>query len=216
METADTATSQETSSRARMLPEQRPRAEHQKHGVGRFLFDIRYRRYRFRQFLGVALVFALTGWGQPQPTLLAIGAALACLGMGVRLWASGVVMKNEVLATSGPYGYVRHPLYVGNFLICVGFCFASALWWSVPLSIVFWLLFYPTTIRQEDLKLRGRFPEQWDHWASQTRPLWPRMSPYPGGRGSTSWSFKRSMLRNGEPLHVVVLGGCLLFLLRAL
>ena len=55
---------------------------------------------------------------------------IAVLGILVRLWASGHVKKDKVLATTGPYAYVRHPLYVGNHLITFGFCLASGLWWS--------------------------------------------------------------------------------------
>ena len=194
------------------VPGERGRRENERSGIGRLLFDLRFRRHRFRQFLGAALIFLLTFQGLPERNPLWIGSILACLGMAVRMWASGVVMKNEVLATSGPYGHVRHPLYVGNFLICVGFCFASGLWWSVPLSIVFWWAYYPTTIRHEDQKLRNRFPDQWDRWAAQTRPLLPRLTSYEEGRGSTSWSPRRSLMRNGEPLHVIVLGGCLVYL----
>ena len=141
-----------------------------------------------------------------------MGAVIACLGMAVRMWASGFVMKNEVLATSGPYGYVRHPLYVGNLLICLGFCIASGLWWSWLVSIVFLWLFYPETIRYEDQKLRGYFTEEWDAWASRTRALIPRLTPYTASQDGASWTLKRSLMRNGEPLHVVVLGGCLLYL----
>ena len=190
----------------------RGRRDDEHAGVGKLLYDLKYRRDRFRQFVGVALVFLLTIVGRPLPGWFAVGAVLACLGMGVRLWASGVVMKNEVLATSGPYGYVRHPLYVGNLLICAGFCLASGLWWSGPLSIAYLLFFYPQTIRREDAKLLGRFPEEWREWAARTRALVPSREPYGQDGNPTLWSLKRSMMRNGEPLHIVVLGACLLFL----
>ena len=40
----------------------------------------------------------------------------------MRLYASGFVVKNKELATTGPYGMVRHPLYTGNILMLVGYC----------------------------------------------------------------------------------------------
>ena len=139
-------------------------------------------------------------------------AVAATLGMLVRLWASGFVMKNEVLATSGPYGLVRHPLYVGNLLICAGFCVASGLWWSYPLALAMLLFYYPQTIQYEDHHLRNIFQESWDEWAAETKALLPRLTPYSKSQDGASWSLKRSMMRNGEPLHIVVLGGCLLWI----
>jgi protein-S-isoprenylcysteine O-methyltransferase Ste14 len=181
-------------------------------GLGKLLFDLRHRRRRFRQLVGVLFVVLLTWLGTPVEALFWIGLALACLGMAVRVWASGYVMKNEVLATVGPYAFVRHPLYVGNLLICAGFCSASGLWWSAPAAIVMLLLFYPETIRYEDQKLRRLFPDQWDRWAAGTRALLPRLTPYPGSGEAVPWSLSRSLLRNGEPLHVLLLGAGLVIL----
>ena len=184
-------------------------------GLGKLLFDLRHRRRRFRQLVGVLFVVLLTWFGTPVASLFWVGTALACLGMAVRVWASGYVMKNEVLATIGPYARVRHPLYLGNLLICAGFCAASGLWWSVPVALLVLLAFYPDAIRYEDQKLRRLFPEQWDRWASVTPALIPRLRPYrdagPGGE-AVPWSLSRSLLRNGEPLHILLLGGCLWWL----
>ncbi|HEX6883574.1 MAG TPA: isoprenylcysteine carboxylmethyltransferase family protein [Planctomycetota bacterium] len=181
-------------------------------GLAKLLHDLRHRRRRFRQLVGVAFVAWMTLVGRPIEPLWWLGAGLAVLGMLVRLWASGFVMKNEVLATVGPYARVRHPLYVGNALICAGFCAASGLWWSVPVAVAMWLAFYPQTIRYEDQKLRRLFPDQWDRWASETRALLPRLTPYPGSGERVPWSLMRSLLRNGEPLHILLLGGGLWYL----
>jgi len=176
-----------------------------KKGLSKFLHDLRHRRRRFRQHVGVLFLALLVWAGQPVLELWWLGVALSLLGMLVRLWASGFVMKNEVLATVGPYARVRHPLYVGNFLICVGFCAASGLWWSVPAALVMWLAFYPDTIRYEDQKLRRLFPGDWDRWAAETRALWPRLTAYVGNGERVPWSLKRSFLRNGEPVHIVLM-----------
>ena len=185
-------------------------------GWGKLLYDLRYRRRRFRQFVGIAFVVWMILVGQPRPGLLWLGTVLACLGMAVRLWASGYVMKNEVLATVGPYSRVRHPLYVGNLLICAGFCAASGLWWSVPVALVMLLVFYPQTIRYEDQKLRRLFPGDWDRWAAETRALLPRVTAYAGNGERVPWSLQRSFLRNGEPLHILLLGGGLWYLFTRL
>jgi protein-S-isoprenylcysteine O-methyltransferase Ste14 len=185
-------------------------------GWRKLLHDLRHRRRRFRQLAGVAFVVWMTLAGQPIESLLLLGTALSVLGMLVRLWASGYVMKNQVLATVGPYGFVRHPLYVGNILICAGFCAASGLWWSVPVALLLLFIFYPQTIRYEDQKLRRLFPGEWDRWASETRALLPRTSAYAGNGERVPWSLARSLLRNGEPVHILLLGGGLWYLFTKL
>ena len=180
-------------------------------GFRRLIYDFRFRRRKHRQAMGAVLIFVLTFLGSPVQPLWTIGAAVVAVGLAIRLWASGIVHKNDILATTGPYGLVRHPLYVGNILIGVGFCFASGAWWSGPALLALLLYFYPQTIAYEDRKLRKLFGEPWDRWAAQTRALLPRMRPYGVGE-RTPWSLRLSMLRNGEPAHIVVAVLCLAWL----
>jgi protein-S-isoprenylcysteine O-methyltransferase Ste14 len=187
-------------------------AARERTGLAKLLHDLQHRRRRYRQLVGVLFVVWMTLVGRPTEALWWTGLALATLGMLVRLWASGYVMKNQVLATVGPYGRVRHPLYVGNLLICAGFCAASGLWWSVPVALAMWFFFYPQTIRYEDQKLRRLFPGDWDRWAAETRALLPRLTPYRGSGERVPWSLSRSLLRNGEPLHILLLGAGLWYL----
>jgi protein-S-isoprenylcysteine O-methyltransferase Ste14 len=172
-------------------------------GFRRFLHDIRYRRDRFRQFVGITFVVLVSLAGRPVAGLYWIGAAIACAGIAVRLWASGHIKKNKVLATDGPYALVRHPLYVGNILLGCGFSLASGLWWSGPLFIAIVLLFYPQAIRREDEKLRHLFEEDWERWRRQTRALLPRFAPARSLAGR--WSFRQSLRQNGEPLIALFL-----------
>jgi len=173
-------------------------------GLGRFLHDVRYHRERFRQFLGIAFVILVSTAGEPEKIPFVVGGALVILGIAARLWASGHIKKNKVLATDGPYAYVRHPLYVGNITLGLGFALASGLWWSLPLLVVILLAFYPHAIRREDEKLRRMFGKEWEQWCKKTRALIPRLTPYrPTQRGS--WSFGQSLRQNGEPIIALFL-----------
>src|SRR5438477_7276448 len=58
-----------------------------------------------------------------RPSLLSLiaGSLIVTAGAALRTWSSGHVQKNRELSMDGPYAYVRHPLYVGNFLLGLGF-----------------------------------------------------------------------------------------------
>jgi hypothetical protein len=168
-------------------------------GLERFYKDIRYHRERFRQFIGFCFVILVSVIGRPKEFLFYVGLPLILLGIAIRLWASGHVKKNKVLATDGPYAYVRHPQYVGNITLGFGFALASGLWWSMPLYLGILLLFYPPAVQQEDNKLHQAFEKDWENWSAETRALIPRLRPYQGIRGG-GWSFRQSLRQNGEPM----------------
>ena len=94
---------------------------------------------------------------QPQPESFWIGTVIALAGMLVRLYASGFIVKNQQLATDGPYSIVRHPLYTGNLLLLIGFTFASGQWWALLVSAAFWWFYYPTAIEYEDRQAASYF-----------------------------------------------------------
>ncbi|MCZ6596450.1 MAG: isoprenylcysteine carboxylmethyltransferase family protein [Planctomycetota bacterium] len=178
-------------------------------GWSRLLHDLRSRRRRFRQFLGWALVLLFTALGDPRSlTLFAAGAAVVAAGAVARLWASGVVHKNKALATGGPYGFVRHPLYTGNLLIATGFCLASGLWWSPLVVGAFYFGFYPDAIEYEDKKLARLFPGEWPEWAARIPAVVPRLVRPKSSGPVLEWSFRRSLLENGEPIYALIVAGC--------
>ena len=180
-------------------------------GQKKFIHDMKHRRHRFRQLLGIVLAILFSVAGQPIMSWFVLGVILVFIGIFVRLWASGHIKKDKVLATDGPYAFVRHPLYVGNIFLTLGFALASGLWWSFPLMIVFLIGFYPPAIRKEDEKLHGLFKEDWEKWRQDTKALIPRLTPLKKGQRG-GWSFWQSLRQNGEPVIALFLLLCLYYL----
>lgn len=84
--------------------------------------------------VGAALVIVSAVEGRPDPLGWGIGLIVAGLGIGVRSWAAGYLIKSKALITGGPYAYVRNPLYLGRVLIGTGMCIATRLpdWPGIP------------------------------------------------------------------------------------
>jgi len=180
-------------------------------GLKKFLHTIRFRRDRYRQFVGIVFVILISIMGQPIKTLFIAGSVLVISGITMRLWASGHIKKNKVLATDGPYAYVRHPLYVGNITLGSGFALASGLWWGIPLFILILFIFYPQAIQREDEKLHRVFGDEWNKWREKTPALIPRIMNHESIE-RVNWSIWQSLRQNGEPLFALFL----LFLLYVL
>lgn len=157
-----------------------------------------------RQWFAILFVPLVALLGTSNLLAFLVGVVFIIIGEAVRLWASGHVKKNKMLATDGPYALVRHPLYVGNILVLFGFCIASMLWWSFVLMAFLLWFYYPPAISYEDNKLRNLFGEQWENWSRDIHALIPTFKTK-SPQGSSEWSFKQSLLQNGEPVIALYL-----------
>lgn len=110
-----------------------------------------------------------------------VGLAIFLLGLATAVWARvflgtnwGVPMSQRVepdLVTSGPYRYVRHPIYSGVLLALVGTALASSLYWLVAVGLVGAYFVYSATV--EERAMTDQFPTQYPGYMRRTRMLIP-------------------------------------------
>jgi protein-S-isoprenylcysteine O-methyltransferase Ste14 len=115
---------------------------------------------------------------QPTAVMLAIGGVLAIFGLLIRAWASGHIRKNDTLAISGPYAFTRNPLYLGSFLLGIGFTVAANNWWLVGLFAALFLGVYLPVMRIEARTLLELFGEEYEKYAKAVPLLLPRLTAY--------------------------------------
>lgn len=133
---------------------------------------------RWRVPLGFLCAALFILFARPRPLTLLVGAGISIVGLLIRAWASGHIRKNSALAISGPYAYTRNPLYLGSFILGLGFTVGAGRW---PLAILFGVLFlgiYYPVMRVESATMGQYFgPEFRDY--SQAVPLFlPRLTGY--------------------------------------
>lgn len=132
---------------------------------------------RLRLPLGFLFGIAYLILAAPTPLTLAVGGAIALIGVIIRGWASGHISKNERLATTGPYAHTRNPLYFGSFLIAAGFAIAAH--WALLLVVVaFFVLIYAPTMQRERANIAGRFPEAYETYSANVPTFVPRPTPW--------------------------------------
>jgi protein-S-isoprenylcysteine O-methyltransferase Ste14 len=179
-------------------------------GLPNAVRELRYHEAS-RQVFGLLLSVFFVVVAQPVDWLLYPATFVVLAGIAVRLWASGFIVKNAELATNGPYALVRHPLYVGNILILFAFAAASGLWWAFLVVIAFLWFYYPTAIEYEDRKLRSIFSAAWEEFADRTPALMPRLFNRKRNIGGT-WSFRKSLTANLEPVIAAFLLVCFFYI----
>jgi protein-S-isoprenylcysteine O-methyltransferase Ste14 len=148
---------------------------------------------RLRVTCGFIMVAAFAWFSRPDARSLAWGLLVSALGLALRAWATGHVEKNIRLAESGPYAYVRNPLYLGTLLVAAGFAIASRQWGLGALFAAVFILIYLPAIELEEQHLRKLFPE-FAEYAERVPALWPTLRPLKKP-GSFRWG---QYMRNRE------------------
>lgn len=112
---------------------------------------------RWRVPLGFATFAAACVFASPTRTTWLIGVAVAILGQALRVWAAGHIEKGREVTRSGPYRYLRHPLYAGSALMGAGFVIGAASLWTALLAAMYFAVTYLAAVKSEEATLDARF-----------------------------------------------------------
>jgi len=139
--------------------------------------DSAYARWlaRWRVPLGFLLVAAYLILCRPTPRLWLAGGAVALVGIATRAYAAGYLMKNQALATGGPYAYTRNPLYLGSAILGAGFALAGGRWFLGVVWVMFFAAVYWPVIRREEAFLRAEFGDAYVDYAGSVPLFLPRL-----------------------------------------
>ncbi len=118
-----------------------------------------------------AFLLTLSGVALFNRDLSFPGLGALMVGMMIRCWSLGYLRKKKELVTSGPYGYIRHPLYVGNIIMAAGVGLGLS---NIPLAVALaggaWVVFR-IRVRKEERHLRLLYPREHEEYCSRV-PSW--------------------------------------------
>ena len=142
---------------------------------------------RHRRTLGIPLILAAFWLAHYRPRYLIQSFVLVAVGEMIRIWAAGHLRKNQILTTGGPYRFIRNPLYLGSFLIAIGFCLVANSIWVWLLVAAYFALCYIPVIRQEESVLREKFPGEYRFYSAAVPALYPTLLLYSNPSTEFSW-----------------------------
>jgi protein-S-isoprenylcysteine O-methyltransferase Ste14 len=116
-----------------------------------------------------------------SPILQVVGLILLAAGLGLGVWARVYLGRNwgmpmteraePELVTSGPYRFVRHPIYSGLLLALLGTALATNLYWLIALALVGAYFIYSATV--EERLMTTSFPADYPGYKAHTKMLIP-------------------------------------------
>ncbi len=185
--------------------------------------DFRHLFFKYRSYTPVGFILLLLVFASPTWTSFLVGLAVLIIGETIRFWGvayAGSATRTtggaggDRLVTDGPFGYVRNPLYVGNFFISLGFLVMSWVWmpWMI---FVFFILFgfqYSLIVHLEEEYLDQRFQKMYRDYRCSVRRWIPRFKAYQGLKESNP-KFMNTLKSERNTLQAIV-AVCGLLLMR--
>lgn len=152
-------------------------------------FDIRAWMFKNRSYTPLPFLLVMIVFAEPTVTSLLLGFVIVLLGESIRFWGVSIAgaetrttgsVGGTYLITTGPFGHVRNPLYVGNMLMYAGVGVMSmALFpWLLIIACIWFLVQYSLIISREEEYLRGHFGAAYEEYLKNVPRLLPRLSPY--------------------------------------
>jgi protein-S-isoprenylcysteine O-methyltransferase Ste14 len=83
------------------------------------------------------------------------------------------LVEGHTLATSGPYGYVRHPIYTGMLGMLVATGLAVSHWIALLAALIVFFIGTIIRVRSEERLLRSAFGEQFENYARRVPAIIP-------------------------------------------
>jgi hypothetical protein len=180
--------------------------------------------FRYRSFL--PLIILVIGWIlylrrelHPEefplykPELdnyfLGAGIGIGLLGLFIRIYTVGHTPKNtsgrntkegqvaDTLNQTGIYSLVRHPLYLGNFLMWLGpAIFTAHVWFVIGFTFMYWV-YYERIMFAEEQFLRKKFGDTYLAWSEKVPAFIPKFSSFKSPSYPFSWKKVLKKEKNG-------------------
>lgn len=145
--------------------------------------------FKYRSYTPIPLIIAALVLANITYLSYLIGFAIICIGEIIRIWAiryagsatrtTGRVGGDE-LVTSGPFGYVRNPLYMGNFILSFGVLIMAWPWmpWLLLIYLALFAVQYGCIITLEEEYLRSKFGEDYERYFKSVPRFIPTFQKY--------------------------------------
>jgi protein-S-isoprenylcysteine O-methyltransferase Ste14 len=178
--------------------------------------DLRDRLFSLRSYTPLPFLVLGLFFGEPTIPSLIGGIVIAIIGESIRFWGVGhASYETRVtgnvgasrLVVTGPFAYVRNPLYVGNILLYTGFAIMANRPWLTLLTAAWFIFQYMMIVSREEEFLAGKFGEEYESYRRAVPRFLPRLTPYQRGRdGKIAWDVAvRSERRTFQAFGIALL-----------
>ncbi len=178
---------------------------------------IRNTIFKFRGLIPIPFFLLIYFFSHPTRGSITLGVFILFFGELIRFWAAGYIKKYRTLevdspelVTYGPYGYVRNPLYIGNFFIGLGISVMANVFFGYLLFFLIYFFGYSIIIPLEEEFLKKKWEDDYVEYTKHVKRIIPIFKPYKQKKGFDFFV----ALKSEKSTFLIELAILVLFLLR--
>jgi protein-S-isoprenylcysteine O-methyltransferase Ste14 len=179
--------------------------------------EFRQLLFKNRSYIPIPFLIVMVIFAEPTVVSMMYGFVLVVLGEYFRLWGVAIAgsetrttgpVGGTFLVTTGPFAYVRNPLYLGNMLIYIGIGTMSfALFpWLMIVAFIYFYMQYSLIVSLEEEHLAQKFGEEYERYTKSVPRFFPSLIPYKrGSNEQPELDWKRGFISEKRTLQAIVL-----------
>lgn len=151
--------------------------------------NIRRLAFKYRSYTPIPFLIVMVLFARPTLASIIIGLVIVTLGEAIRFWGVSIAgsetrttgaVGGTFLITTGPFAYIRNPLYLGNMLLYLGVGVMSmALFpWLLVVALMWFYTQYSLIVTEEEAYLAGRFGPEYAEYRKHVPRFIPRLVKY--------------------------------------
>lgn len=151
--------------------------------------DVRDWMFRYRSYTPLPFLVLMVVFARPTVESLAAGFLFVLAGEAIRFWGVSIAgsetratgsVGGTYLITTGPFAYVRNPLYLGNVVMYggVGVMSMALFPWLLIIALIWFIVQYSLIVSREEEFLTQRFGAEYTRYRASVKRFVPRLTPY--------------------------------------
>lgn len=168
--------------------------------------------FKTRSFTPIPFIITLLYFANSSWTSVSFSLPFITIGELLRVWAVGyaggttratALGAARDLVTTGPYSYVRNPLYLGNFLLSIGITLFTNTNWLIPILIIGYFIQYIPIIVVEETYLLESCGQVYEEYTADVPRIIPNFHPYTN-QSQHDFSWSRALKSEQRTLTAII------------
>jgi protein-S-isoprenylcysteine O-methyltransferase Ste14 len=179
--------------------------------------DLRKILFKYRSYTPISFILLMVIFARPSLSNIVIGFAIVLVGEFLRLWGVSYAgsetrttdgVGSSRLVSSGPFAYVRNPLYIGNILIYFGVGIMS--WAGFPylpiVTLLYFIFQYEMIVSLEEEHLAQKYGAEYQQYRKSVSKFIPSPKKYNSNiNGQPKVDWNRGLKSENRTLQAILI-----------